>query len=71
MEHVRMNRRLLCKLLAACLAASGVALCGTTGKIAGDVKDARTGEAIVGASVKIDGTPLGAATNVDHTRVAR
>ncbi|HTY60436.1 MAG TPA: carboxypeptidase-like regulatory domain-containing protein, partial [Bacteroidota bacterium] len=38
---------------------------GNTGKIAGEVKDAQTGEAIVGASVQIQGTSMGAATNID------
>ena len=38
---------------------------GNTGKIAGEVKDGQTGEAIVGASVQILGTSMGAATNID------
>jgi hypothetical protein len=38
---------------------------GTTGKIAGEVKDSQTGEPLVGASVVVQGTSLGAATNVD------
>jgi len=49
----------------------GAALCqaplfaGTTGKIVGDVKDATTGEALVGASVLIEGTTMGAAADID------
>src|SRR5512140_2136982 len=45
--------------------AGGTALAGTTGKVAGTVKDAQTGEALVGASVVLQGTTQGAATNVD------
>lgn len=42
-----------------------IALAGTTGKIAGTVKDSQTGEAIIGANIIIEGTTLGAATNID------
>jgi outer membrane receptor protein involved in Fe transport len=38
---------------------------GITGKIAGKVTDAETGEALIGINVLIEGTSLGAATNVD------
>ena len=38
---------------------------GTTGKISGEVKDSQTGEALVGVSVLLQGTSIGAATNVD------
>ena len=38
---------------------------GTTGKIAGEVKDSQTGEAVVGANVVVEGTSSGAATNVE------
>jgi outer membrane receptor for ferrienterochelin and colicin len=38
---------------------------GNTGKIAGEVKDSQTGEAVVGASIQIQGTSMGAATNID------
>ncbi len=38
---------------------------GTTGKIAGRVTDAKTGEGIPFANVIIEGTTLGAATNLD------
>ncbi len=41
------------------------AFAGNTGKISGVVKDAKTGEALIGASVMIDGTSYGAATNFD------
>jgi hypothetical protein len=38
---------------------------GTTGKIAGKVTDASTGEALAGANIIIEGTTLGAATDID------
>ena len=38
---------------------------GTTGKLTGTIKDAQTGEPLVGANVMIEGTNYGAATNVD------
>ncbi|MFQ5651144.1 MAG: TonB-dependent receptor domain-containing protein [bacterium] len=38
---------------------------GTTGKIAGRILDAETGEGLPGANVVIEGTTLGAATDVD------
>ncbi len=40
-------------------------LAGTTGKLAGTIKDAQTGEPLIGANVMIDGTTFGAATNVN------
>ncbi|RPH90302.1 MAG: TonB-dependent receptor, partial [Calditrichaeota bacterium] len=38
---------------------------GTTGKIVGNVTDVQTGEALVGTNVVIDGTTMGAATDVE------
>jgi len=38
---------------------------GTTGKLAGTIKDAQTGEPLVGANVIIEGTNFGAATNIN------
>jgi hypothetical protein len=43
----------------------GVVLAGTTGKIAGKVTDAETGEPLLGANVIIDGTDLGASTDAE------
>ena len=40
---------------------------GTTGKIAGTVVDAQTGEPLAGVNVFLDGTSLGAATDIDGT----
>lgn len=42
---------------------------GTTGKIAGVITDASTGEPIIGANVIIKGTTMGAASNVDGNYV--
>ena len=44
---------------------SATAAFAQTGKIAGKVVDARTGEALVGANVTVDGTQLGAASDVE------
>jgi outer membrane receptor for ferrienterochelin and colicin len=38
---------------------------GTTGKLTGSVKDASTGEALIGANIILIGTDFGAATNID------
>ncbi|HLF19782.1 MAG TPA: TonB-dependent receptor [Bacteroidota bacterium] len=38
---------------------------GTTGKITGFVKDRNTGEALIGVNVRLEGTTLGAATDID------
>ena len=50
---------------AALVLLTAVAFSGTTGKIAGTVRDARTGEPLPSVNVVIDGTTLGAATNPD------
>lgn len=44
---------------------SMTAFAGTTGKITGYVKDGQTGEPLVGASVVIEGTKAGAATDIE------
>ena len=38
---------------------------GTTGKISGTVKDASTNEPLPGCNILIEGTGLGAASNID------
>lgn len=38
---------------------------GTTGKLSGTIKDAQTGEPLIGANVMIEGTNFGAATNLN------
>jgi outer membrane receptor for ferrienterochelin and colicin len=45
--------------------ASTSAYFGTTGKLTGVVKDAQTGEPLIGATVVLQGTKLGAKTNFD------
>ena len=47
------------------LLTAAYALAGTTGKIAGTIRDAQTKEALIGATVVVEGTRLGAATNID------
>jgi outer membrane receptor protein involved in Fe transport len=42
---------------------------GTTGKIAGRVTSDETGEPLIGVSVRVDGTPMGAATDLDGNYV--
>ena len=42
---------------------------GTTGKLSGTIKDAQTGEPLVGANIIIVGTDLGGASNVDGNYV--
>ncbi len=42
-----------------------VAFGGTTGKIAGVIKDKKTGEPVIGANVRVEGTTLGGATDFD------
>lgn len=37
---------------------------GTTGKLVGSIKDAQTGEPLIGANILIEGTDFGAATNI-------
>ena len=52
-------------LFALSLFAVAQAFAGTTGKVAGVVKDAQTGEVLPGANVVVVGTRLGATTDVD------
>ncbi|HWP82581.1 MAG TPA: TonB-dependent receptor [Bacteroidota bacterium] len=44
---------------------STVVFGGTTGKVAGRVKDASSGEPLIGANIVLEGTTLGAATDVE------
>lgn len=52
-------------LLAALACFSALAYAGTTGKIAGTVKDAETGQPLPGVNVMLTGTTIGAATAAD------
>ncbi len=38
---------------------------GTTGKLSGSIKDAQTGEPLIGANISIEGTHVGAITNIN------
>ena len=62
-------RRLLAQLyflvLLVSLTSSAVVLAGQTGKLAGRITDAQTGEPIVGASVVIQGTKMGSSTDLN------
>lgn len=60
-----MVRKLSTCLLFLALALPGVALAQGTGTLAGVVIDAETGEGLPGANVRIEGTTLGDATDVD------
>ncbi len=51
------------------LALSSTGIFSQTGKIAGVIKDAKTDEALIGANVVVEGTMLGAATDIDGTYV--
>jgi len=47
------------------LLAAATLSAGTTGKIAGQVTDAQTGEALAGVNITVKGTALGASTDLD------
>ncbi|MBI3005273.1 MAG: TonB-dependent receptor, partial [Ignavibacteriales bacterium] len=55
----------LCVLLLSILLISNLFSTGTTGKIAGTVSDSRTGEKLIGVNVVIEGSTMGASTNID------
>lgn len=57
------SRAALCCLLSLMLAA--IALAGTTGKIAGRLTDKASGDPLGGANITIEGTTMGAASNID------
>lgn len=59
------KNRLFVNLVLFSLLAANFALAGTTGKIAGKVTDNETGEALIGASILVKGTTLGAATDLN------
>ncbi|MFQ5706693.1 MAG: TonB-dependent receptor domain-containing protein [bacterium] len=61
-----MRRRLNAALIVgAVLILASSLFSGTTGKIAGRITDAESGEGLPGANVQLEGTSLGAATNVE------
>lgn len=58
-------RRTTLGIVAALSMLHGVLLGGTTGKITGIVTDSQTGEVLVGASVVLEGTKVGAASDIE------
>lgn len=56
---------LLASLVASIALMPASAYCGATSRISGVVTDVRTGEALPGANVLVEGTSLGAATNIN------
>ena len=58
-----MKRLVTLSLILCCISATLHS--GTTGKIAGVVKDARSNEPLVGVNVVIEGTTLGSVTGID------
>ena len=57
--------RMLTLFCAVLIISTGILLAGTTGKIAGHVRDAQTHEALAGVNIVIEGTALGAAADPD------
>ncbi len=58
-------------LLVAFALLAGSSTSAQTGTITGTIRDAETGDALIGASVRVEGTALGAATDIDgHFRIA-
>jgi outer membrane receptor protein involved in Fe transport len=60
-----MKKHLLLSLFFVSIFASSFIFAGSTGKIAGTVKDKETGEALPFANVFVDGTTMGAASDID------
>ena len=59
-----MSRRICCIVLTILLLPA-LTVSGTTGKISGRVQDTETGEPLVGVSILIEGTTMGASTDVE------
>jgi len=55
----------LAGMLGCVVLVAAVAHAGTTGKIAGQVRDVSTREALIGVNILIEGTRMGAATNIE------
>ncbi len=60
-----MRKKVIYPLILIALMICNLAFAGTTGKISGIVRDAETGESLIGVNVTIEGTTLGAATDQD------
>ncbi len=65
MKLQKIIRRVPIFIFVILLTATSLSLAGTTGKIAGRVLDANSGEPLPGANIYIDGHPYGSATDVD------
>ncbi len=63
-QMVRMKLRSFAAWILALMLLSGYAMAGTSGKITGVVTDNETGDALPGVNVIVEGTTMGAATNV-------
>ena len=61
----RLSRFILPVMILLFAAGLSQALAGTNGKIAGTVKDKKTGEPLIGCNVVLEGTTMGAATDLD------
>ncbi len=61
--------RIIPVLILAALLIPGLALSGSTGKIAGRVTDSQTGEPLPGANVVVEGTTFGSSTDLDGNYV--
>ena len=63
---IQISRRVNILFIFLCVCILGSMLkAGTTGKISGTVRDLSTGEPLMGANIIIEGTSMGAATDVD------
>ena len=60
-----MTPRYWCSILIFLVLMVQAVFAGTTGKLTGKVTSKETGEPLIGANVMVDGTPLGAATDLD------
>lgn len=60
-----MRRNAITLLLVWMVSLSMAVFAGTTGKLAGFVKDKENGEPLIGANILVDGLPLGATTDLD------
>jgi len=69
MKMLRLSLLLLPIAIILLFLASELAYAGTTGKIAGKVTDADTKEPLIGANVIVEGTQLGASTDLDGNYV--
>ena len=65
MSTFSLAERIRLVALLALAASAAPAWAQTTGQLSGTVRDAETGETLIGAAVVVEGTTIGASTNVD------